>query len=207
MRRRGAWHRRDVARGHVAAAVDAVGRNPTDVPHFRIFLAALASALDRLPEHPRLLDLGCGGGHYGILLERFYPGRFDYLGADLPVMIAETRRAFPHLRLVAADLERAQPPLDGYDVVLAGGVIPVLRHWQRALERLLACDAPLVILHRQKLGEETTIERQPAYGHKSRYVTIGRGDLDRLLAASGRRHGGEFNDPEWVESALLLWRN
>jgi SAM-dependent methyltransferase len=205
MLRRGAWHRRDVARGHVAAAVEALRQDPADVPPFRIFLAALGATVERLPKRTRLLDVGCGGGQYGVLLDRVYPGRFEYVGADLPAMIAEARHAFPQLTLIVADLERGEPPLDGYDVVLASGVITVLRHWRRALERLLACPAPLVILHRQVLGAETTLSRELAYGRKGRCVTIGRPELARLVLASGRSIE-EFDDPDWRESALLLWR-
>ena len=55
-----------------------------DVPAFGVFRHAIGSMVEelRLPQPARLLDVGCGTGHYSELLERFFPGRFDYMGCD-----------------------------------------------------------------------------------------------------------------------------
>jgi len=152
----GVWHERDVARGHVVAAVDALTRPPEEVAPFRAFLDALGPALDRLPQPTRLLDLGCGVGHYGELLDRVHPNRFVYVGADFPAMVTEAQGAFPQRTYIVADLELGEPPLEGYDMLLASSSIPTLRDWRKALERLLASSAPLVFLHRQAIGWRTS---------------------------------------------------
>ena len=81
--------------------------NPEDVAPYRTFLEAIERLVreERLPEPARLLDFGCGVGHYSELLERYFPGRFAYTGCDFSEpMLAAARARWPEREFVVNDL-------------------------------------------------------------------------------------------------------
>lgn len=97
------------------------------------------------PKRPRILDVGCGGGHFAMALAERAPGA-EIVGLDLsPEQIARARRraaGFDQLRFVegsALDL-----PFEDrrFDLVLSLGS---LKHWpsaQRGLEECARVLAP-----------------------------------------------------------------
>jgi SAM-dependent methyltransferase len=70
----------------------------------------------------RVLDAGCGTGRVAVELDR---RGFDVVGTDLdPSMLAEARRAAPHIEWHEADLASLDLPGPPFDVaVLAGNVM------------------------------------------------------------------------------------
>lgn len=200
------WHSQKVARGHAASAREGLARDPHDVYPFRLFLAAINRMLPGLPERARLLDVGCGVGQYGELLARHHPGRFEYLGSDLPAMIREARRMFPARRFVEADVTQLEPPLDGFDVVLASSLVTVLRKPWPVIEWLLCSPAPHVVIHRQRLGDRERAATVPAYGRRSRVVWLRLTDLKHAAAEHGRTVT-VLHEPGETESLLLFERH
>jgi SAM-dependent methyltransferase len=79
-----------------------------------------------VPPGARILDAGCGTGRVAIRLAEL---GYDCVGVDLDAsMLAEARRAAPHLDWVLADLSRWQLPADdrGFDLVVAAGNVVAL---------------------------------------------------------------------------------
>jgi trans-aconitate methyltransferase len=63
-------------------------------------------AADDLPRPARFVELGCGVGHNGELLELKFPGRFDYLGADYysAELVEAARAEWPERSFVVDDV-------------------------------------------------------------------------------------------------------
>jgi trans-aconitate methyltransferase len=54
---------------------------------------------------PKILDVGCGSGRLVPVLERAFPGGFDYLGTDVSVgMLREAKKAHSEYRFEKADM-------------------------------------------------------------------------------------------------------
>jgi SAM-dependent methyltransferase len=164
--------------------------DPGRVAPYRAFLAAIETLLAErsLPDPARLLDFGCGLGHYGELLERTFPGRFAYVGCDYaPEMVEAARREWPGREFAVNDLFDNTLDLDSFDVILAGALLDVVGDLDRGLDVLLGARAPYVLLHRQRIttGPSRT-EVARGYGEQMTYRTfLNAGDLD----AAARRHG------------------
>ena len=112
----------------------------------------LARAGALLPEHPRVLDVGCGNGRFARFLEERLGRPFDYCGIDeSPLGLAEARRRLPtreRLAFVETDfLEGTLPPLPEreFDLVALFGVlhhVPGRENRLRLLTRLSTLLAP-----------------------------------------------------------------
>jgi len=162
-------------------------------PPFRVFVAAVAGILEQpgitLPV--RVLDVGCGVGAYATLLERHFPGSFEYAGWDASTAVVRAARATSPGGdfVVASLLEDAVPA--GVDLVLASALIDVLPEPLPALDRLFGAPARFVLLHRQRITEGATrVERAPGYEGQTTYrslVTIG--DIEAIAARHDRRIG------------------
>src|SRR3954471_16550525 len=85
--------------------------------------AALCSRL--VPPPARVLDAGCGTGRVAIRLDQL---GYRCVGVDVDAaMLAEARRAAPHLEWVQADLSEYDPAEERFDlVVAAGNVLPLV---------------------------------------------------------------------------------
>jgi trans-aconitate methyltransferase len=95
-----------------------------------------AELIELLQPRPgeRILDLGCGTSH---LTNKLAESGARVIGLDRsPTMLAEARRTYPHLPLVAADARQfafAQP----LDAVFSNAVL----HWILEAERVVECVA------------------------------------------------------------------
>jgi len=80
-----------------------------------------------LPEHPRVLDVGCGNGRFARFLEERLGRTFDYCGVDeSPLGLAEARKRLPvraNLSFLEADFLEAPLPEGAFDLVVLFGVL------------------------------------------------------------------------------------
>jgi SAM-dependent methyltransferase len=105
----------------------------------------LARAGALLPEHPRVLDLGCGNGRFARFLAERLGRPFDYCGVDESALgLAEARRRLPAregLALVEADFLEGPLPEGEFDLIALFGVlhhVPGRENRLRLLTRLSA---------------------------------------------------------------------
>ena len=164
---------------------------PDGVPPFRGFRYALETVLEdeSLRRPVRLLDVGCGVGHYSELVDRWFPGEVSYSGADVsPEMVDVATHAWPGRRFDVDDVLEHKLDYDDFDVVLAGALVDVLAEWRTALDAVLRSEAAYVVLHRQRLtAGRTRVRRARGYGDRWTYRTIlSEGDLHSALERSGR---------------------
>ena len=166
---------------------------PETVPPFRGFRYALDAVLADAPRpRPlRLLDVGCGVGHYSELVDRWYDGAVDYTGVDVSdEMVEVAASTWPGRRFERGDVLAGRLDDDGYDVLLAGALVDVLREWRPALDAVLGSAAPYVILHRQRVsGRRTSVRRAPGYAGGTTYRTV-LSEAD--LVAAFARHSREL---------------
>ncbi len=95
-----------------------------------------------LPEHPRVLDVGCGNGRFARFLAERLGRTFDYCGIDeSPLGLAEARRRLPGLVFVERDFLQEPLPEGEFDLVALFGVlhhVPGRENRLRLLMRLSA---------------------------------------------------------------------
>jgi SAM-dependent methyltransferase len=181
---------------------------PDAVPPFRGFRYALETVLadGALVRPVRLLDIGCGVGHYSELVHRWFDGEIAYAGADAsPEMIEVAESAWPDRSFQQDDVLASQLDYDAYDVLLAGALVDVLAEWRPALDALLGSAAPYVILHRQRLTHgRTRVRRAAGYAGQETYRTIlGQADLDAALGRHRREIKGRVPIEPGVETFVL----
>jgi SAM-dependent methyltransferase len=186
-RYRDTWTSPDVA-GQMLALTNSQLEHPEDVAPYSAFRELLDVLLrdDRLPRPATFLDIGCGMGAYGELLERWAPDRFEYTGADYAeAVVATARERWPERRFVRRDVHEPHA-LDGFDVVFASALLDVLADFEAVLDALCAADAPWVLLHRQRVGKRERVEVVPGYrGQRTYRSTL---TLEHLESVAGR-HG------------------
>jgi hypothetical protein len=202
------WKDPDVAE-QMLALVRTQLADPLASSPFRVFHDALQDVLrdEDLPQPAGLLELGAGVGHYGVLVRELFGDRFAYTGADYAEeLVRAGRRAWPEIDLVVDDLFATGLDWGAYDVVAANCVVDVLAEYERALELVLACRAPVVILHRQRMTRGRSYARSdPGYEGQVTYRSyLNRGHLERLVAAHGRRISHEHVLPEGVHHTFVL---
>ncbi len=202
------WRSRSVAR-QMAKLAEQQLEDPETVAPFNAFLTAIEALVTAhaLPQAARFLDFGCGVGQYSELLERRFPGRFDYTGCDYAEeMIAEARARWPGRRFVVNDVFDNHLDLDSFDVVCASSLVDVVADYETALNVLLGAGAPYVLLHRQRIANgPSSVDVAPGYrGQQTYRVRLDRADLERLAAAHGRTIERSFDVEGEVRSFLLV---
>jgi SAM-dependent methyltransferase len=209
LRRHGrSWHSASVAR-QMAALSDVELRDPDSVAPYRTFLEAMTTLVadHPLPAPAKLLDFGCGTGQYSELLDRRFPGRFEYTGWDYaPAMVDAARARWPGREFAVRDVLAPDLDLDPFDVICAGALVDVVADWQRALDTLLGARAPYVLLHRQRIADGAPrIDVVRGYrGQKTHRVTLRREDVEAAAARHGRAIARSFAVEGDVESFLLV---
>ena len=183
-------------------------RDPESVPPYRAFLEALEWALAELPlpDPVRLLDFGCGVGHYSELLERRYPGRFEYTGCDYSnAMVEVARNEWSGRRFVTNDLFANALDLGAFDLVVASALVDITEDYERALDVLLGSAAPHVLLHRQQVTEGASrVEVVSGYASQTTYRSyLNRSDLERIGARHSRSILASFDVQDDIHSFLF----
>ncbi|HJQ75041.1 MAG TPA: class I SAM-dependent methyltransferase [Gaiellaceae bacterium] len=201
------WKADDVADQMLELARDQL-REPDSVPPYRSFLEAIEWALAELPlpDPARLLDFGCGVGHYSELLERRFPGRFEYTGCDYSeAMVEAARGQWVDRRFVTNDLFANTLDLGAFDLVVAGALVDVTEDYERALDVLLGSEAPYVLLHRQQLTTGASrAEVVPGYSGQTTYRSyLNSADLERIAAGHGRSILASFDVQDDIHSFLF----
>jgi SAM-dependent methyltransferase len=182
--------------------------DPDSVPPYRAFLEAMEYALNELPQQRpvRFLDFGCGVGHYGEVLERRFPGRFEYTGCDYSEAMIEAASAeWPGRAFVVNDLFANTLDLGEFDIVMASALVDVIDDYERALDVLLGSKARLVLLHRQQVTDGPShAEIASGYVGQTTYRSyVNRDDLDRIAARNGRQILASFPVRDEMHSFLF----
>ena len=201
------WKAADVAEQMLQLARTQL-EDPDSVAPYRAFFAAMDYALAELPlpQPARLLDLGCGVGHYSELLERRYPGRFDYTGCDYSeAMVEAARTEWNGRRFVVDDLFATNLDLREFDVVVAGALVDITEDYERALDVLFGSPAPFVLLHRQQVTDgPSRIEVVPGYSGQTTYRTyLNLGDLEQIASRHGHSILASFDVQDDIHSYLF----
>ncbi len=204
---RDSWRSGDVAR-QMLELTDAQLEHPETVAPYVAFRDLLGPLVDDpgLPRPAQILDIGAGLGAYGELLHRWWPGRFEYVGADYSdEILAAARGRWPDRAFVQKNVHAAGA-LDGFDVVMASALLDVLAEITPGLDALLASDARWVVLHRQRIdGARSHVEVAAGYRGQHTYRTyITRADLAGAVRRHGRRISGEVVVDGDVHSFLLV---
>src|SRR5262249_2987410 len=146
---------------------------------------------------------GCGVGHYSELLERRFPGRFEYTGCDYSeAMIEAARREWGGRHFLTNDLFANALDLGTFDLVVAGALVDITEDYERALDVLLGSAAPYVLLHRQQLTDGASrVEVVPGYAGQTTYRSyLNRADLERIATGHGRSILSSFQVQDDIHS-------
>jgi len=201
----------DWAHGAAPEMLELVRRQleaPETVPPFRGFRYALERVLaDPTLERPvRLLDVGCGVGHYSELVDRWFGAEVVYRGCDVSSeMVAAAGATWPGRTFERDDVLDSRLNYDDYDVLLAGALVDVLVEWQPALDAILGSGAPYVILHRQRLTRgRTRVRRARGYAGGDTYRTVlSEADLRDAVSRNGREIVSRLPIESAVETFVL----
>ena len=205
-RYRNSWRNGDVARQMLELTDRQLSMPESVAPYmaFRELIAPLTTD-PSMPRPARILDIGAGAGAYGELLDRWWPGRFDYVGADYSdEILALARGRWPGRTFLRKDVFEPGA-LDGYDIVMASALLDVLPEVEPGLDALLGCDAACVVLHRQRLDPRRShVEVAPGYRGQHTYRAYVTGEqLEEAARRHGRRIAGEVVVDGDVRSFLL----
>jgi hypothetical protein len=203
----GSWQSSDVAQ-QMLKLTEAQLEQPETVAPYVAFRELIEPLVDdpAVPRPARILDIGAGAGAYGELLHRWWPGRFDYVGADYSEEILGVARArWSGRTFVQKDVLVAHA-LDGYDIVMAGALLDVLAEVEPGLAALLSSDAPWVVLHRQRIDPHRShVEVARGYRGQHTYLTyVTRAQLEEVAQLHGRRISGEVVVDADVHSLLFV---
>jgi putative methyltransferase (TIGR04325 family) len=119
----------------------------------------------------RLLDWGCGLGHYARFAEVLLPGvRCDYVGKDFPALIHAAAERNPAARFVSRDedafAERAE-------LVFASGSLHYSQDWRATLAKLAQCALDSLYIARLPTVETVpsfvVVQRPHRWGYETEY--------------------------------------
>lgn len=163
-------------------------RHPEKVDVFRYFFKAMRHV--QLKEGT-FLDVGCGVGHYGLIIEKLYP-HLRYYGTDIsPAMIEQAKELNPLGTFRVCPFEKNR--FGDFDVVLISQVMEMTESPWAALETALLKCCRYVILHRLRLVK--TYDRQFL---ETSYCGETRG-FEWNYKKFHRRIGAIEHEIEWLE--------
>lgn len=141
----GGWDRADVAQAQQELVTRELSEADTCGPY-----KAFLWAMDTIGlESGRLLDVGCGVGHYGVLCEKHYP-KIRYVGTDLSEAMIANARALVHSGIFFA-CQFEYNDFSFYDIVLASQVLEMTDDPPSSLDYLLSRFKSWAILNRIRL--------------------------------------------------------
>jgi putative methyltransferase (TIGR04325 family) len=101
--------------------------------------------------HARLLDFGCGNGHYQLILSACsYTATWDYVGVDArPDFVQFCRQTYPTTSFETVTEDSVFPFTDSaFDIVLASGVMQYIEHTEGTLAELCRISREYVLISR-----------------------------------------------------------
>jgi len=162
------------------------------------YFAKVMAGIDE--PNKRLLDVGCGVGHYGRFCQHFFP-QVDYAGCDLSDFMIEHARSFAPLgRFSQCDILDA--PYAGRNVLLFSGVLEYTEDPFATLAKCLglADDNAWVILHRIRLTghQSRPIPEKTYFGYTENHYLWNQTELFSFLAPllTGVRHIEWYDDSQ-----------
>jgi ubiquinone/menaquinone biosynthesis C-methylase UbiE len=137
-------------------------------------------------EHPRVIEVGCGSGYYGELLE-VLAGPLDYTGVDYSdTMIAAARSYYPRTSFLVGDGSRL-PFTDGCcDVVFSGNSLMHIPAYEAAVAEAARIARKWCVYHSVPVMENrpTTRMHKRAYGADVFEVVFNRAEIESLFRAN-----------------------
>jgi SAM-dependent methyltransferase len=189
------------------ALVERELRDPMAVPPFRTFVDLVGHLAAAEPDRVfRFLDVGCGVGHYSALLERYYPGRFEYTGTDFSAeMIDRARALWSDAQFVVDDVFDIGIDYGDFDIVMASALVDVIEDFWTVVDILLAHTGEYLILHRQRVTAGPSYsKRAPGYDGQTTYATfLNRCELEKRARAHGMSIDKESVVSDGLHSFLL----
>lgn len=198
----GGWKNRNVAQAQ-RKLTERQLLTPEDVPPFAAFLRAMAFWTQRCVVH-NLLDIGCGVGHYRMLLQHYYP-TILYKGVDYSeAMIQEALHWQPQGNFQIKTFEDVR--VAGFDLVLVAQVLEYQHPdpWE-GLRRLL--DQPrdgALLFHRLRLTPDPShwLRDEPTYcGNTADNWLWNLSELEAYLRAA---NGTVIYSDSWNLNATLI---
>lgn len=194
------WHRPDVARG----MYDLTAGELQDESHppYKYFLMAMDEmkrciTFPPAPCSVRVIDAGCGVGHYGYLIRKHYPN-IVYVGLDFSkAMVQQARNSYPELVFLEEDAKTFD--YSPYDIVLASSLIEVMDQWDEGAEAICKTAHAFVVLHRVRVWSLSTERTEPeGYPNQPTYAWIH--NEAELLTFFSVRHFPVIWTKYWDES-------
>jgi SAM-dependent methyltransferase len=139
-------------------------------------------------DNPRILEVGCGSGWNGEVLQRHFGGPMRYIGLDYSAAMARVgQREYPGTRFIIGDAT-ALPLADrGCDIILLGTVLMHVVDYRAAITEARRVAGAWVILHTVPVLQQckTTLMKKLAYGQPTAEVIFNESELRRIAEQSG----------------------
>jgi SAM-dependent methyltransferase len=145
--------------------------------------------------HPKLVEIGCGGGCYSEVFATLLPDRVDYTGIDYSqAMIARARAQYPSTAFEVADATRLPYADASFDIVFNGVSLMHIVDYQAVIRETARVAARYCVLHTVPvfLDHQTTFLRKYAYGAPVVEIIFSKQELMTLCRDAGLRFEREW---------------
>lgn len=200
----GGWTTEEVARGQRDLVERELALDPWKVAPYGAFLRALVNVGPR--PGWRLLDAGCGVGHYGTLMRKWCPQyEIGYHGADSSqAMIDVARVREPGLSFECRALDEL--PYANFQLTLISSAVECTDKPLWNLSRVLTDSPGFVIWNRIRTSGLTGFISEATYaGHLGRIWLWHPDDLVGLLRLSGRRYSLNHWHDDPNSLTVVIW--